>query len=62
MDKQKSRWRIFQHQIASKSDRKIKARRESQNIKYLGRVKDVWYGGLVGSDSFFAQHWLGCLA
>ena len=32
MDKQKSRWRIFQHQIASKSDRKIKARRENQNI------------------------------
>ena len=32
MDKQKSHWRIFQRQIASKSDRKIKARRETQNI------------------------------
>ena len=43
MDKHRSRWRSFQRQIASKSDRKIKARREAKNI---------WFGlgmfGMVG--------------
>lgn len=32
MDNKKSRWRSFQDQISTKSDRKIKARREQQNI------------------------------
>ncbi len=32
MDEDKSRWHIFQRQIAHKSDRKIKARREKTNI------------------------------
>ena len=32
MDKQPARWRIFQRQIAKKSDRKIKARKEPHNI------------------------------
>ena len=32
MDKHRSRWRSFQRQIASKSDRKLKARREAKNI------------------------------
>ncbi len=32
MGKQQGRWQIFQRQIAHKSDRKIKARREQQNI------------------------------
>ena len=43
MDNKKSRWRSFQDQISTKSDRKIKARRESKNI---------WFGlgmfGMVG--------------
>lgn len=43
MDKKKSRWRSFQDQISTKSDRKIKARKESKNI---------WFGlgmfGMVG--------------
>ena len=43
MDKHKSRWRNFQRQIGTKSDRKIKARKEAKNI---------WFGlgmfGMVG--------------
>ena len=43
MDNKKSRWRSFQDQISTKSDRKIKARKESKNI---------WFGlgmfGMVG--------------
>ena len=43
MDKQKSRWHSFQRQISTKSDRKLKARREAKNI---------WFGlgmfGMVG--------------
>ena len=43
MDKRKSRTRNFQRQIASKSDRKIKAQTEAKNI---------WFGlgmfGMVG--------------
>ena len=43
MGKQQVRWRIFQRQIARKSERKIKARREAKNI---------WFGlgmfGMVG--------------
>lgn len=43
MGKRKSRWQSFQRQIASKSDRKIKARKENKNI---------WFGlgtfGMVG--------------
>ena len=48
MSKQQRRWQIFQHQIAHKSDRKIKARRETQNI---------WVGlrmfGMVGWSVVF---------
>ncbi len=32
MDKHKFRWRSFQRQIASKSDRKLKARKEAKNL------------------------------
>ena len=43
MDHNKSHWSSFKRQIASKSDRKIKARKESKNI---------WFGlgmfGMVG--------------
>ncbi|WP_019509373.1 AtpZ/AtpI family protein [Pleurocapsa sp. PCC 7319] len=43
MDKNKSRWRNFQRQIGTKSDRKIKAKKEAKNI---------WFGlgmfGMVG--------------
>ncbi len=43
MDNKKSRWRSFQHQISTKSDRKLKARKEAKNI---------WFGlgmfGMVG--------------
>lgn len=35
MDKHKRYWRSFQRQIASKSDRQLKARKESKNI-WLG--------------------------
>ena len=35
MDKNKSSWRSFQRQIAKKSDRQIKARKENKNI-WLG--------------------------
>lgn len=43
MDKDRSSWRSFQRQIGTKSDRKIKARKEAKNI---------WFGlgmfGMVG--------------
>ena len=43
MDKRQARWRIFQRQIANKSDRKIKAR---------GEIPNIWVGlrmfGMVG--------------
>ena len=43
MDKHQSRWHNFQRQIKTKSDRKIKARQEANNI---------WFGlgmfGMVG--------------
>ncbi|MDJ0569244.1 MAG: AtpZ/AtpI family protein [Pleurocapsa sp. MO_192.B19] len=43
MAKQRSRWQGFQRQITSKSDRKLKARKEKNNI---------WFGfgtfGMVG--------------
>ena len=32
MDKHRLRWRTFQRQIANKSDRKLKARREAKNL------------------------------
>ncbi len=48
MGKQQVRWRIFQRQIARKSERKIKARREPQGI---------WVGlrmfGMVGWSVVF---------
>ena len=43
MDKDRSSWRCFQRHIGTKSDRKIKARKEAKNI---------WFGlgmfGMVG--------------